>query len=63
MERRGTVQSTEQFIDIAASTSNSSGKPYEVKCGSAASVHSREWLTNELAKIRAAAVDEKPKTP
>jgi hypothetical protein len=53
-ENKGNVQSTEQFIDLAASQSSSSGKPYQVKCGSAAAMPSRQWLNAELGAIRAA---------
>lgn len=52
IERKGTVQSTEEFIKLAASASSSSGKAYEVKCGSAAPVQSQQWLTAELARLR-----------
>jgi hypothetical protein len=52
IERRGTVQSTEQFIELAATGSSRSGKPYLVRCGSEAPVPSRQWLTRELAPIR-----------
>ncbi|WP_396269528.1 DUF5329 family protein [Ideonella sp.] len=34
LEGKSTLQSTEQFIELAASKSSSSGKPYLVKCGS-----------------------------
>ena len=53
MEDRGTVESTEQFIDLAASGSSVSGKPYLVKCGNAAPVQSKVWLTQELLALRA----------
>lgn len=53
LEDRNAVQSTEQFISLAASTSSSSGKPYLVKCGSAAPVESRRWLAAELDQLRA----------
>jgi hypothetical protein len=61
IERKGTVQSTEQFIELAASASSSSGKPYEVKCGNAAAVPSRQWLTNELAEVRSSSGNGKAK--
>ena len=54
-EDKGTVKNTEQFIELAASKSSSSGKPYQVKCGNAAAVSSQQWLTTELNAIRAAA--------
>jgi hypothetical protein len=59
-EDKGNVQNTEQFIELAASKSSSSGKPYQVKCGNAAAVPSRQWLTVELNAIRAAAGHGKP---
>jgi len=57
IERKGTVQSTEQFIELAGSASSSSGKAYEVKCGGAAPVQSQKWLTDELAKLRSSSVN------
>jgi len=54
LERRTTLRSTEQFIELAATFSSSSGKPYEVKCGGGPSVPSAQWLTKELAILRAA---------
>lgn len=55
LEDNGRVETTEQFIELAASQSSFSGQPYQVKCGEAAAVNSREWLTTELASIRSAA--------
>ena len=46
IEGRGTVQSTEKFIELAASKSSSSGKPYHVKCGPDPSVESQQWLAS-----------------
>jgi hypothetical protein len=54
IERRGTIQSTEQFIELAASRSSTSGKPYQVRCGSQAAVTSQQWLTARLAALRGA---------
>lgn len=51
-EDKGNVKNTEQFIELAASKSSSSGKPYQVKCGSEGAVDSRQWLTRELATQR-----------
>ena len=53
IERRGTIQSTEQFIELAASKSSSSGKPYRVRCGTEAAIESRQWLLRELGAVRA----------
>jgi hypothetical protein len=51
--KRGLVSSTEAFIDLAASKSSMSGKPYLVKCDNAAPVESHSWFTNKLATFRA----------
>jgi len=53
LEKKDLVRNAEQFIDLGASTSSSSGKPYMVKCGSAAPVESKAWLGAELKAIRA----------
>ena len=52
-KRRETLASAEQFIEVAASKSSLSGKPYRVKCGSAEAVPSRDWLNRELKALRA----------
>ena len=52
VEKRVTLQSVEQFIDLAASKSSASGQAYQVKCGNEAAVESRVWLTRELARVR-----------
>jgi len=52
LEGRSAVQSTEQFIDLAASTSSVTGTPYLVKCGSAMQVPSGTWLHMQLRSIR-----------
>jgi hypothetical protein len=57
LERRRLVQTTEQFIERAASGSSVSRKPYLVKCGDAAAVESRIWLTAELQAMRGARSD------
>ena len=53
IEGRSTVQSTEQFIELAASKSSSSGKAYRVKCGEEPPLESAAWLTKQLRVIRA----------
>lgn len=53
LEGKDLVQSTEQFIERAASNSSSSNKPYLVKCRDTA-VESRTWLATELRNLRAA---------
>jgi hypothetical protein len=52
-EGKTTIQSTEQFIELAASKSSSSGKPYHVKCGTEAAVESQQWLNKQLLVVRA----------
>jgi len=55
LEENAALQTTEQFIEQAASESSFSGQPYQVKCGEAAAVGSRQWLTRELASLRSSA--------
>ena len=52
LEDRGLVQSTEQFIERAASTSSTTGQPYLVKCGNRAPVQSGTWLLSQLQAMR-----------
>jgi hypothetical protein len=52
LEDRGAVQSTEQFIELAASTSSTTGQPYLVKCGNGAPVQSGTWLLSQLQTMR-----------
>lgn len=53
LEGKTTIQTTEQFIELAASKSSSSGKPYRVKCGGEGAVASQQWLSQQLNGIRA----------
>lgn len=54
LEDRGGVQSTEQFIELAASGSSTTGRPYLVRCGSGAPVASATWLHSQLLAMRSA---------
>ncbi|HYP68896.1 MAG TPA: DUF5329 domain-containing protein [Thiobacillaceae bacterium] len=54
LEARTTIQSTEQFIEMAASRSSMSGQPYLVKCPNAVPVESGPWLLRQLQAIRSA---------
>jgi uncharacterized protein DUF5329 len=54
LEERGSVQSAEQFIALAASSSNTTGQPYLVKCGNGAPVQSGTWLLSQLQAMRSA---------
>ena len=55
LEAKNEVHSTEQFIELAASKSSVSGRAYQVKCGSAAPVDSKDWLIEQLKLIRSTA--------
>jgi hypothetical protein len=52
LEDRGMVESAEQFIELAASGSSVTGRPYLVKCGGGSPVKSGEWLLLELRGMR-----------
>ncbi|HXE40692.1 MAG TPA: DUF5329 domain-containing protein [Azonexus sp.] len=52
LEKKNAVARTEQFIELGASTSSLSGKPYLVKCANADPVASSEWLLTQLKTIR-----------
>jgi hypothetical protein len=53
LERWGTLESAEQFIEKVASGSSVSGEPYFVQCGTSKAVPSAEWLTEQLKALRA----------
>lgn len=50
--KKGLVSSTETFIELAASKSSTSGKPYQVRCGEAAPETSKAWFSKQLRAIR-----------
>jgi hypothetical protein len=52
LEDRGLVQSAEQFIERAASSSSTTGRPYLVRCGTGAPVQSGTWLLSQLQGMR-----------
>ena len=54
-EGKNSVQSTEQFIELAASKSSLSGRAYQVKCRGAAPVDSNIWLNRQLKLMRSTA--------
>lgn len=54
LQKRDMVPNAQAFIERAASTSSMSGKPYEVRCGTAQAVPSGRWLGDELRRYRAA---------
>lgn len=53
LERWGTLESAEQFIEKVASGSSVSGEPYLVQCEKAPAVRSAEWLNGQLKALRA----------
>jgi hypothetical protein len=55
LDQRGKVPDAEAFIDLAASKSSMSGKPYQVRCGDAPVMPSATWLSTELKRLRAGA--------
>lgn len=55
VEKHASISTAEKFIEVAASASSSSGKPYQVKCANAAPVSSSSWLGQQLQALRAAA--------
>ena len=50
--KKGLINSTEQFIDRAASESSMSGKSYVVKCGESEPIKSSVWFKRELMSFR-----------
>jgi hypothetical protein len=46
------VNTTEDFIERAATESSLSGEPYEVRCRGGTTVKSNQWLRDELARAR-----------
>jgi hypothetical protein len=46
------INTTEQFIERAATQSSMSGEPYGVRCNGGATVTSAKWLRDELARFR-----------
>jgi hypothetical protein len=49
---RNLVNTTEQFIERAATESSITGQPYQVRCNGGAGVTSSQWLRDELARFR-----------
>ncbi len=52
LKERGQIDTTESFIENAASRSSFSGKDYLVQCLGATMVPSASWLKSELARFR-----------
>ena len=47
------LDTTEQFIERAASESSLSGEPYQIRCSGRAAVGSQQWLREKLVELRA----------
>jgi Family of unknown function (DUF5329) len=47
------ADTTEHFIERAASESSFSGKPYQIRCAGSAAVSSQQWLRERLLELRA----------
>ena len=52
LDGKNAVQTTEQFIELGASSSSASGKAYQVRCAGAAAVDAGPWLKGELKAVR-----------
>ena len=52
LRKRGLVTSAEAFIDLAATRSSMSGKPYQVRCDKAEPMPSKSWFTRKLNELR-----------
>ena len=55
LEDREGVQTTEQFIALAASASSATGQPCLVRCGNGEPVPSGTWLKSQLQTVHSAA--------
>jgi hypothetical protein len=49
---RNLINTTEDFIELAATESSFSSQPYEVRCNRGATVTTNQWLRDELARFR-----------
>jgi Family of unknown function (DUF5329) len=52
--KEGLITSSESFVELGATESSTSGKPYLVQCAGSAPVESATWFTAELSRLRAA---------
>jgi hypothetical protein len=50
---RDLIDTTEQFIERAATQSSFTGQPYQVRCKGGPTITSKQWLTDELSHMRA----------
>jgi hypothetical protein len=54
LAKRKLAPTAEAFIERAATSSSTSGTPYQVRCGGGAATASGPWLSSELQRYRAA---------
>ena len=54
VEQKTSAQTTEEYIELAATKSSLSGTPYQVKCGAQPAVNSASWLLKQLQEVRSA---------
>lgn len=52
--KEGVITSTESFVELGATGSSTSGKPYLVQCAGSAPVESATWFRAELSRLRTA---------
>jgi hypothetical protein len=57
--KEGMITSTESFVELGATGSSTSGKPYLVQCAGSAPVESATWFKAELSKLRAASPNKR----
>jgi hypothetical protein len=60
---RDQIETAEDFIEKAATSSSMSGQQYKIRCGGAAPVTTREWLLDALAHYRKFRADTAPCAP
>jgi hypothetical protein len=56
VEKRTPVATTERFIELAGTSSSTSGRAYQVRCAGVAAVPSAQWLQRELDALRKKAI-------
>lgn len=53
LAKRKLAPTAEAFIERAATSSSTTGTPYQVRCGTGAATASGPWLSSELQRYRA----------
>lgn len=52
LEKKDQLKTTEDFINLAASSSSTSGQSYLVRCNKQPTVESKVWLLDQLKMLR-----------